>query len=150
MWHETYEMKYARHALCHMWYASNIWGEHCLNIFSSQALLFWSYDEDLEERYDRTNELINDEAVCRTAPATPGLLIIVETIWILKGSTFKLYNLFLVWQFEIICIPFWCTFSYIPIIPPLQWIARYSSALFPFFSASDWHVSAYLTEPSSV
>ena len=78
MWHVTWDIQNAickiRHALCHMWYASNIWGEHCLNIFSSQALLFWSYDEDLEERYDGTNELINDEAVCRTALATPCLL----------------------------------------------------------------------------
>ena len=33
------------------------------------------------------NELINDEAVCRTAPATPGLLIIVVLFSRLEGYT---------------------------------------------------------------
>ena len=30
--------------------------------------------EDLEEKADSVTQLINDEAVLRTAPATPGLL----------------------------------------------------------------------------
>jgi hypothetical protein len=36
--------------------------------------IFLWYDEDLEERDDLPNQLINHEAVYRTAPATPGLL----------------------------------------------------------------------------
>ena len=46
----------------------------------------WYY-EDLEEKDDSVNELINDEAVCRTAPATPGLLIIQDE------TIFRWYNL---------------------------------------------------------
>ena len=44
--------------------------------FSSQALTvcdLWNY-EDLEEKAHWVTELINDGGVCRTAPATPGLL----------------------------------------------------------------------------
>ena len=33
------------------------------------------YLEDWEEKADGLTELINDEGVCRTAPATPGMLI---------------------------------------------------------------------------
>ena len=32
------------------------------------------YVEDLEEKDDLVNELMNDKGVCKTAPATPGLL----------------------------------------------------------------------------
>ena len=37
---------------------------------------FWGlwYYEDLEEKDESANQWINDEAVYRTAPATPGLL----------------------------------------------------------------------------
>ena len=48
-------------------------GEHSLKNFSSLALTvcdLW-YFEDFEEKADS----LNYEAVCRTAPATPGLLI---------------------------------------------------------------------------
>ena len=34
------------------------------------------YLEDSEQKDESTNELINDEGVYRTTPATPGLLII--------------------------------------------------------------------------
>ena len=37
----------------------------------------WYY-EDLEEKDDLNNEWMNDEAVYRRAPATPGLLIITR------------------------------------------------------------------------
>ena len=47
--------------------------------------------EDLEEKHELISELINDGGVCRTAPATPGLLItfqkhialvyFVKTVW---------------------------------------------------------------------
>ena len=49
--------------------------------FSSLALTvcdLWYY-EDLEEKADWTTELINDKAVYRTAPATPGLLKMYST-----------------------------------------------------------------------
>ena len=44
--------------------------------FSYLALTVWDlwYLEDWEEKGQGLNELINDEAVCRTALATPGLL----------------------------------------------------------------------------
>ena len=47
----------------------------CKN-FRSLALLVWpgKWFEDLEEKDQSLNQLINDEAVYRTAPATPGLL----------------------------------------------------------------------------
>ena len=40
----------------------------------------------MEEKDELVNELINDEGVCRTAPATPGLLKILHT-----GDTESLY-----------------------------------------------------------
>ena len=44
--------------------------------FGYLALTFWDlrYLEDWEEKADSLTHLINDEAVCRTAPATPGML----------------------------------------------------------------------------
>ena len=51
----------------------------CQN-FSSLALLVWArkWFEDLEEKDRWLNQLISDEAVYRTAPATQGLLIILS------------------------------------------------------------------------
>ena len=38
----------------------------------------WSYRQhDLEEKGDLMNQSVNDEAVCRTTPVTPGLLFIL-------------------------------------------------------------------------
>ena len=44
--------------------------------FSSLALPVWDrhYLEDSERKVHRLNQLINNEGVCRTARATPGLL----------------------------------------------------------------------------
>ena len=44
---------------------------------SSLALTVWDWRcfEDLEENDESVNELFIDKGVCRTAPATPGLLI---------------------------------------------------------------------------
>ena len=55
--------------------------------FSSIALTVWDLwcFEYLEEKAHRVNESMNDEAVCRKAPATPGLLmteVIVEQPWL--------------------------------------------------------------------
>ena len=47
--------------------------------FSSLALIAWEgrFVEYLEEKAHRLTDLINDEGVCRTAPATPGQLNIL-------------------------------------------------------------------------
>ena len=44
--------------------------------FRSLAVMVrdWRWLEDLEEKGDSLNQLISDKGVCRTAPATPGLL----------------------------------------------------------------------------
>ena len=47
--------------------------EHYLNM-SAPLLLRFGSDDVLKIRRKRMNRLINYEGVCRTAPATPGLL----------------------------------------------------------------------------
>ena len=57
--------------------------------FSSLALTvcdLWYY-EDLEEKDDSLNELMNDKAVYRTAPATPGLLNIISEMLSVEPKT---------------------------------------------------------------
>ena len=79
MWHVTCDMWHVTrdiwHMTCDTWH---VWGGWTSSqIFSSLALTvcdLWYY-EDLEEKDESLNEWINDEAVYRTAPATPGLLI---------------------------------------------------------------------------
>ena len=45
----------------------------------------WLYrQQDLEEKDDWMTELVNHEAVCRTAQATPGLLIMNKNIYAQK------------------------------------------------------------------
>ena len=56
-------------------------GEHSLKISAPQLL--WdginsALLEAISTNHDLMNELINYEAVCRTAPATPGLLNIID------------------------------------------------------------------------
>ena len=69
-------MQYARydmpHATCDVPATCDV--NIVLTCLALKHFCFRSYDEDLEERYDGTNELINDKAVCRTALATPCLL----------------------------------------------------------------------------
>ena len=74
MWHVTHDMLHV----------TRLGGWTFSQNFSSQALTvcdLWYY-EDLEEKDEWLNQLmnewINDEAVYRTAPATPGLLIIPQ------------------------------------------------------------------------
>ena len=55
-------------------------GEHSLKMSASQLLPFGIYDVLKIWRKSTLNELINDEAVYRTAPATPCLLKKVERI----------------------------------------------------------------------
>ena len=62
---------------------------HVVGVTSSLALMvcdLW-YIEDLEEKDDRLNEWMNDGGDCKTAPATPGLLIIYSLSW---GKQYKL------------------------------------------------------------
>ena len=50
-------------------------GGHSIKISAPQLLPFVIYDI-MKIWRKRVTDLISDEAVCRTAPATPGLLII--------------------------------------------------------------------------
>ena len=68
MWHMTHDTWHMTHDMFGGWTFSQN--------FSSLALTvcdLWNY-EDLEEKAHGLNEWINDKAVYRTAPATPGLL----------------------------------------------------------------------------
>ena len=61
----------------------------------SNGLKLWCF-EDWEEKGHWVTESISDEGVCRTAPATPGLL--KRTVWLLSGendnvqSNYSCYN----------------------------------------------------------
>ena len=74
MWHVTCDMW---HMTCDTWHATRLGGWTFSKNFSSLDLTvcdLWYY-EDLEEKDEWINQLIIDEAVYRTATATPGLLI---------------------------------------------------------------------------
>ena len=63
-------------------------------IFSSLALTVWDlwYYEDLEKKaHSILNQWMNDEAVYRTAPATPGLLKKYEMFFVEDFNVYKLY-----------------------------------------------------------
>ena len=73
MWHEPRDTWHVTRDMRHM---TCLGGWTFSPNFSSLALTvhdLWYY-EDLEEKDDSINELMSDEAVYRTAPATPGLL----------------------------------------------------------------------------
>ena len=76
MWHVTCDTWHVlTRDTCHM---TCLGGWTFSQNFSSLALTIcdlWYY-EDLEEKDELMNESINYKAVYRTAPATPGLLII--------------------------------------------------------------------------
>ena len=80
IWHMTCDMW---HMTCDTWYAPcDIWhivgGEHFLKISAPKGFWFVIYDILKIRRKRLTyslNEWINDGGDCRTAPATPGLLI---------------------------------------------------------------------------
>ena len=78
MWHLTRDMWHVTHD---MWHMTRLRGWTFSQNFSSLALTVYDlcYYEDLEEKDDWLtewmNQWINDKAVYRTAPATPGLLI---------------------------------------------------------------------------
>ena len=81
-WHVTPDMW---HLTCDTWIMTNDgWWIFSKN-FSSPALPVWYRQcvEDSELKDDSINPLLNDKGVYRTAPATPGLLIIKIRFFIL-------------------------------------------------------------------
>ena len=77
MWHVTCDTWHMTsdtwHMTCDMWHV--VGGEHSLKISAPSLIWFVIYDI-LKIRRKRLTEWLSDEADCRTAPATPGLLII--------------------------------------------------------------------------
>ena len=70
------------HVTCDMWHETCLGGWTFSQNLSSLALTvcdLWYY-EDLEEKAHLMNQLINDKAVYRTAPTTPGLLITCDKL----------------------------------------------------------------------
>ena len=75
MWHVTFD---TWHVTCDMWHVSRLGGWTFSQNFSSLALTICdlSYYEDILGKgwlNEIMNEWISSEAVCRTAPSTPGL-----------------------------------------------------------------------------
>ena len=73
MWHMTCDKW---HGTPDMWKVTcDMWWTFSKNV-SSLALMVWEWRrfEDSEEKADSVNQSMNDKGVCRTAPATPGLL----------------------------------------------------------------------------
>ena len=83
MWHMTRDMWHVTRDTWHdTSHVTCLWGWTFNQNFSSLALTvcdLWYY-ENLEEKAHSLNEWMNYEAVYRTAPAIPGLLIIVLRI----------------------------------------------------------------------
>ena len=91
----------------YMWHGSCLGGWTFSQNFSSIALTvcdLWYY-EDLEEKDDWLNQLMNDEAVNRTAAATPGLLrnldrntdilisnLLLEYVWLREVAKLKIHK----------------------------------------------------------
>ena len=90
MWHVTCDMWHVTHDMWHL--THDIWqvGEgdfFLLLFFSSLALTVWEWrcSEDISTNHDLINQSVGDGGVCRTAPATPGLL---KNHWIFdRGHT---------------------------------------------------------------
>ena len=80
-WHVTPD---TWHVTCDTWWGVNILSKFQLP--SSNGLGFmisWRLGGKGSWLNEWINELIKDEAVCRTVPATPGVLIILYNIWYL-------------------------------------------------------------------
>ena len=81
IWSKKESTDYLHHFfLCDMWHMTHgVWWTLWQN-FRSLALTVWELwcSEDISTKDDPLNELINElmnyKGVCRTAPATPGLL----------------------------------------------------------------------------
>ena len=75
MWHVTRDMWHVTSDMLHVTRFS----------FLAPTVCDLWYHEDLEEKDESLNELINHEAVYRTAPATPGLLIRRQNVLVPKN-----------------------------------------------------------------
>ena len=80
---------------CDMWHMTGGGRWTFSQNFSSLALTVWEWrcSEDISTKDDWLSYLMNDEGVCRTAPATPGLLNIclVSTVTFPQFSWFLLF-----------------------------------------------------------
>ena len=76
LYHHFVKKKKMWHVICDMWHVTGGGRWTFSKNFSSLALTAWEglFVEYLEEKADGLSAWINDEGVCRTAPATPGLL----------------------------------------------------------------------------
>ena len=111
MWHLTCDTWHLTPDMCHNHMTHRGWWTLCQNS-SSIALTVWVWRcfEDSELRDDRISQLINNEDVCRTAPATPGLLKIQTPALTTKKKDDKTFvpektfmgetKLFLLWDFH--------------------------------------------------
>ena len=89
VWHMTPDMWNLTcdtwHVTCNTGHVTHGWGWTFSQNFSFLALTVWDLwcSEDLEEKDYWINQLINYKGYCRTAPATPGLLINDQLIMLL-------------------------------------------------------------------
>ena len=78
IWHVTCDMWHVTRDMWHMT-CDMLWGVNILSTFPLPSfyglwfMIFWRLGGK-GSRTDLINQLINDKGVCRTAPATPGLL----------------------------------------------------------------------------
>ena len=88
MWHMTRDMW---HVTRDMWHVTCCGGWTFSQNFSSLAFTVCDlrFYEDLEEKAHGLTDLINNKAVCRTAPATPGLL---NTHGVLLTDPLEIHN----------------------------------------------------------
>ena len=108
MWHVTCDMWHVTcdtwHVTNDMWHVTRLGGWTFSQNVSSLALTvcdLWYY-EDLEEKTHGLNQLINesvnDEAVYRTAPATPGMLKRVRGPFLISRSFWTHLNIFAIYR----------------------------------------------------
>ena len=153
-WHVTHDMW---HVTCDTWHVTCLGRWTFSQNFSSLALTvcdLWYY-EDLEEKDHWLNYLNNYEAVYRTAPATPGLLIMTK----FRSQPHFLWHMFSVdhylliyhpsgryqWQISFKCYPlngkilgeFWFVSAW-TMKPSLSWYWNHSNVLniFPWYFLS--------------
>ena len=97
-WHMTYDT----------WHVTHGGGWKFSQNFSSPALMVWDwqYLEYISTNHRWVNESINHGGDCRTAPATPGLLIIpaVHINIIISNTPFPFYNEYLYMKEERFCV----------------------------------------------
>ena len=98
-WHLTCEIWHVTNDMCHVTHRG--WWTLCKNSRSPSLMVWvWRCLEDSELKDDRLNQWMNNKGVCRTAPATPGLLKILKVlfllllaVWWVIGELFVTLNL---------------------------------------------------------